>query len=75
MIKMIIKELIFFAILIAILALVQHGDLLTEPLERFSLMQEKENYLHPFLWVGIVYSVLLVLRLVLKFILRFTRKR
>jgi len=75
MINIIIKELIFFTILVTVLAFIQHGDLLSDPLERFSLMQEKGNYLHPFLWVGIVYAVLLILRLVLKFILITLKKR
>jgi len=72
--KIIIKEIIFFVILISMLALLQHGDLLTNPSDRFNLMSEKENYLHPFLWAGIVYFVLLVLRVILKFVLKLFKK-
>ena len=75
MIKMITKELVFFAILIIALALVQHQDLLTQPAERFTLMSEKENYLHPLLWAGVIYFVLLVIRLILKFVLKLFRTK
>lgn len=69
------KELIFFTILLIILAFIQHSDLLTNPSERIELMSQIENYLHPFLWVALLYSVLLVFRLILKFILKlFTKK-
>jgi len=73
--KIIVKEIIFFAVLIIVLALMQHGDLLTNPSERLELMSEKENYLHPFLWAGVVYFVLLVLRLILKFVLKLFKKK
>jgi len=56
------KELLYYFIILIILALVMHGDLLSEPLLRLETMQEKGNYLHPFLYSFVVYSVILFLR-------------
>ena len=72
--KIIIKEIIFFVVLIVVLALLQHGDLLTNPSDRIELMSQKENYLHPFLWASAVYFVILLFRLILVFVLKFFRK-
>jgi len=69
------NELIFFTILLIILAFIQHSDLLTNPSDRIELMTQRENYLHPFLWVALIYIVLLVVRLILKFILKLFKKR
>ncbi|QOY51680.1 hypothetical protein [Candidatus Sulfurimonas baltica] len=66
MIKKIKIELLYFLIILIVLALLQHQDLLTSPLKRIDLMREKENYLHPLLWTSIVYSAIGVLRLAIK---------
>jgi len=67
MIKKIKIELLYFISILIILALFMHQDLLTSPLDRISLMNEKENYLHPILWTSIIYSIIGILRLVLKY--------
>lgn len=66
MIKKIKIELIYFCAILLILALLQHSDLLHSPLQRASLMMEKENYLHPLLWSSVVYVVIGFFRLVVK---------
>jgi len=71
---MIKKEIIVFLVLFTVLALFMHSDLLTEPTNRLELMGEKGNYLHPLLWTGIIYSVILVVRLIIKFILKIFKK-
>lgn len=68
-----IEILVFLAILL-VLAVVQHPDLLSSPLERFALMQEHQNYTHPFLWSGGVYVVVGFFRVVVAFLLKL-RKR
>lgn len=68
MIKKIKIELIYFILLLIILAILQHSDLLTSPSTRIDLMAEKENYLHPLLWTSIVYIVVGLIRLVVKYL-------
>ena len=69
MIKKIKIELIYFTLILILLAVLQHTDLLTSPLERIDAMTQKENFLHPLLWTSIVYLVVGLLRLILKYIL------
>jgi len=68
MINKIKIELIYFSILLIILALFMHQDLLTTPLDRFSLMNEKENYLHPITWTFIIYFIIGMFRLIFKYV-------
>ncbi|QOY54956.1 hypothetical protein HUE87_01545 [Candidatus Sulfurimonas marisnigri] len=69
MIKKIKIELLYFSIILIVLALLQHPDLLTSPLKRIDIMVEKENYLHPLLWTSTVYFALGFVRLVIKYLL------
>lgn len=69
MIKKIKIELIYFFVILLILAVLQHSDLLHSPLQRANLMMEKENYLHPLLWASVVYIVVGLFRLIVKYIL------
>ncbi len=64
MIKKIKIELIYFCVILLILAVLQHSDLLHSPLQRANLMMEKENYFHPLLWTSVVYVVVGFFRLV-----------
>lgn len=66
MIKKIKTELIYFISILIILALFQHSDLLTSPLERIDTMSQKENYFHPLLWTSIVYLAIGLIRLIIK---------
>ncbi|MDA7816962.1 hypothetical protein N9A28_02105 [Sulfurimonas sp.] len=38
------------------------------------MMIEKGNYLHPLLWTSAVYTVILVVRLIIKFLVKVKRK-
>lgn len=67
MINKIKIELIYFCVILVVLALLQHSDLLHSPIQRASLMAEKENYLHPLLWTFVVYVVVGIFRLIVKF--------
>jgi hypothetical protein len=62
------KEILFYLGIFFILAFVAHSDLLTHPSDRFQMMFEKGNYLHPFFYSFIVYGILLILRKSLDFI-------
>ncbi|MBA3024918.1 MAG: hypothetical protein FP820_00745 [Sulfurimonas sp.] len=69
MIQKIRTEIIYYLIILVLLALLQHSDLMFSPLERFTKMQLHANYLHPFLYAFIVYSVIGLFRGIAKFIL------
>ena len=66
--KAIKKELLYYLLTLIILALILHIDLLSDPLARLELMQEKENYTHPFVYSFVVYGVILILRKVIDFL-------
>lgn len=68
MIKKILTELIYFFVILFILALMQHSDLLSSPMTRVELMTEKQNYLHPMLWSAPVYIIVATVRVVIKYI-------
>ncbi|QOP40982.1 hypothetical protein FJR03_04175 [Sulfurimonas marina] len=59
---MMIREVGIFISLLIFLAVVIHPDLLSNLSERFSLMYERENYFHPFIYTFIVYLLLSLLR-------------
>ena len=59
------KELLFYIVILIVLALVMHSDLLTSPLARLDLMKEKGNYFHPFMYSFVLYSVILFLRTII----------
>ena len=68
MIKKIKTELIYFSVLLIILALLMHPDLLSSPLDRLQLMSEKENYFHPLLWASLIYMAIGLIRLIFKYL-------
>ena len=68
------KETLFYLGIFLILTLVAHSDLLSNPSNRLQMMFEKGNYLHPFFYTFVVYSVLLFIRKLLDFILGFFEK-
>jgi hypothetical protein len=63
------REILVYLVMLFVLSLVMHSDLLSDPFSRFQLMQEKENYSHPFLYTFFVYSILFIIRKVLDFII------
>lgn len=69
MMKKITTELLYFMALLLILALMQHPDLLSSPIERMARMAEKGNFIHPFLWTSGVYLVVGLVRLIVKYAL------
>ena len=69
------KEVLYYLITLVILGLIMHIDLLSDPLSRLELMKEKENYFHPFLYSFIVYSVMLLLRIIINFISKIFEKK
>lgn len=60
--SILIREVGIFTALLIFLAVVIHPDLLNDLSERFSLMHERENYFHPFIYTFIVYFLLSLLR-------------
>ena len=74
MISIIKKELTIYFVILFLLAIVQHSDLLTSPLHRFEDMQSLGNYFHPFLWGGVVYIFILIVRMIIKFILKIFKR-
>jgi len=62
------KEFLYYLITLVLLTVIMHFDILTNPSSRLEIMQEKENYSHPFFYSFIVYSVFLILRKTIDFI-------
>jgi len=74
--KNLIREVAFFATLLIFLAFVMHPDLLSNPNERFSLMQERDNFIHPFIYAFIVYIFFGIIRIIVKKVINiFTKKK
>jgi len=69
------REIFYYLLTLLILALIMHFDLLSNPSARFELMQEKENYTHPFLYSFIIYSVILIFRKIIDFIMGLFEKK
>jgi len=74
MIKKIKIELIYFTVILLVLAVLQHSDLLHSPIERVDAMVEQGNYLHPLLWAFAVYAVVGLIRLIVKYVLYLKNK-
>ena len=68
MIKIIRKEVLYYLAILILLALVQHPDLLSSPLERITTMKELSNYAHPFLYTFGAYIIIGIFRIVIKLI-------
>jgi hypothetical protein len=60
--KTVMREAAVYALLLVTCALLMHPDLLSDPAERFSLMQGRKNYMHPFLYTALLYLILLIFR-------------
>jgi len=69
------KELRLYLLTLLVLALIMHFDLLSDPFSRLEVMQEKGNYAHPFLYSFVVYSIILVLRKLIDFIVGLFEKK
>jgi len=64
--SIVIREMTIYVILLVALALVMHPDLLSNSTERFSLMQERQNYFHPLIYAFIIYFFLFIVRFIFK---------
>ena len=69
------REIIIYIVMLLLLAVVMHIDLLSDPSSRFQMMNEKENYSHPFLYTFFVYSILFIIRKMLDFIIGLFEKK
>lgn len=75
MIKILKKELLIYTALLILMIILIHPDLLTHPSMRLELMQEKGNYIHPFLYTIIIYIVLSVFRIAFVLIMKLFGKK
>ena len=66
--KALIKEILYYFLTLLVLALIMHIDLLSDPLGRVAIMQEKENYSHPFIYAFVVYIIIFIVRKIIDFI-------
>jgi len=69
------REALYYLVILVVLALIMHIDLLSNPLSRLELMQEKDNYSHPFFYSFILYSVILVLRTLINVVSKIFEKK
>jgi hypothetical protein len=69
------REIFVYLAIFFVLSIVMHSDLLSDPSSRFQMMNEKENYSHPFLYAFFVYSILFIIRKVLDFIIGLFAKK
>ena len=57
------KELLIYLLTVVVSALVMHPDLLSDPAARFSMMSDRANYYHPFLFGLVPYLIIGLFRL------------
>ncbi|MDQ7086008.1 MAG: hypothetical protein Q9M36_14340 [Sulfurovum sp.] len=69
------KEVVIYILMLFALTILMHSDILTHPLLRFEMMNDKENYTHPLLYTLIIYLPFLVIRKLLDFIIGLFDKR
>ena len=69
------KEIFYYLLIVLVLALIMHIDLLSDPFSRLTLMQEKENYAHPFLYSFIIYLIIFFLRKIIDFVMGLFEKK
>ncbi|WP_373004627.1 hypothetical protein [Sulfurimonas sp.] len=75
MIDILKKELIIYTALLTLLIFLMHPDMLSDPIVRLGLMQDKANYIHPLLYTFFVYLILFFLRAVSGFIAKLFEKK
>ena len=69
------KEALIYLLILLTLALIMHIDLLSDPMSRLNTMQEKGNYFHPLFYSFIIYTVILILRKAIDFIMGLFEKK
>jgi len=69
------KEILYYLLILLILALVMHSDLLNDPVARLQTMDEKGNYTHPFLYAFVIYATILIFRKIIDFVVGMFEKK
>ena len=62
------KEFLIYLATLAILIIIAHSDILSNPSERLGLMAEKENFTHPFIYSFVIYAVIFILKKLIDFV-------
>ncbi len=68
------KEILIYAVLFVLAALLVHPDLLSAPGGRLNAMGEKGNYFHPFVYVFLLYLLVALMRGVASLMLKLFRR-
>jgi len=69
------REILIYIVMLLVLAVIMHMDLLSNPTSRFETMVEKGNYSHPFLYTFVIYTIILIIRKTLDFIIGLFEKK
>ncbi|NPA65849.1 MAG: hypothetical protein GXO11_03105 [Epsilonproteobacteria bacterium] len=72
--KALVREGVYFLVLLFVLALLIHPDLLSSPMERIDAAIESGNYFHPLLYTGVLFSIFFILRFIVKKIVSFFKR-
>jgi len=72
--KALVREGIYFLVLLFVLAFLIHPDLLSSPMQRVNAALESGNYFHPLLYTGVLFVLLFIFRFVFKKIFSFFKK-
>lgn len=75
MIPILRKELIIYALLLLVFTFLVHPDMLSNPASRFDIMKSRANFAHPLLYTGVLYFIILVIRMVGKWVMRFLKQK
>jgi hypothetical protein len=70
-----IKEFFIYMAMLMLLTVLMHSDILSSPFTRFEMMSEKENYSHPLLYTGVIYSIFFIIRKLLDLIIGLFEKK
>ena len=62
------KEFYIYLATLLVLIVIAHSDMLSDPIARFELMGQKENYSHPIIYSFAIYFVIFVIRKTIDFI-------
>jgi hypothetical protein len=68
--KMVMREAAVYALLLVTCALLMHPDLLSDPADRYAMMEGRENYFHPLFYTALIYLIVLIFRGVIGMIAR-----
>lgn len=69
------RELVYYFVTLILLTLIMHIDIVSDPIARFELIQEKGNYSHPFIYSFVIYGAIFILRKTIDFIVGLFEKK